>query len=78
MEEKWIGCGVSYFFGLREDHPFNDACVKHDRFYDDDKGLSPKTIDLIFLRDMQQIANTPWLRFQARLFYSLARLWRLR
>lgn len=76
--DKWRGCGISSIWGLPEEHPFVDACNRHDDFYDDDKGLSPKTIDLIFLRDMQKIANTPWLRFQARLFYGLARLWRLK
>jgi hypothetical protein len=76
--DKWKGCGISTIWGLRENHPFQNACLNHDAYYDDPKGLTPKQIDLVFLRQMQSVADTPWLRFQARLFYRLARLWRLR
>lgn len=76
-DDKWVGCGISTIWGLREDHPFKDACKLHDDLYSDNKGLSKKAVDLLFLREMQKVATTPWLKFQARLFYGLARAWRM-
>ena len=76
--DKWKGCGISTIWGLKEDHPFNEACLKHDAFYDDDQGLPPERIDRIFLHEMLDVATTPWLKLQARLFYGFARLWRLK
>ena len=60
---------------LSTDHPFQPACVWHDRQYDFLKpGQSTAAIDKIFYQKMLNIAgDNLWLGLQAKVFYQLAR-----
>ncbi|CAK0769917.1 hypothetical protein CCP3SC15_4030003 [Gammaproteobacteria bacterium] len=69
------GCGLAHVWMLPPDHPFNPACVWHDRQYDLLKpGESTERIDKIFYSKMLLLCGeSKWLRLQAEVFYQLAR-----
>lgn len=80
--DDWKGGGISWLWGLREDHPFQVAFLWHDKAADKIGGITRRD-DEVFYWMMKSIANQfkgakrLWLLSQARLFYSLAVGWRL-
>lgn len=74
------GCGISWLWMLRKDHPFMPYCEWHDLQYDYRrmgalKYKSSRRVDDEFLRGLLSLSPTLTLKAQAYLFYGLARIW---
>jgi hypothetical protein len=79
--EEPPGIGIAWLWKLSDDHPFQEAALKHDAFYDQMlAGNSPfqssKIPDLIFFQDCIRAARgSKYYIAQAYLFYGFVKIW---
>lgn len=79
-EDKDTRCGWRWF-SLRKGHPFEPACMEHDKTFDDKENKVPtdgrRAADNLLLAQMLGIAadrESKWLKVQAYLMYGIARV----
>ncbi len=79
-DDEVDGCGHSRVWMLPRGHEFEAACLFHDALYD--RRVTPElrvprsVADRLFYEEMLKAAgDSVRLRCQARLFYSIVRVW---
>lgn len=73
--DPWLGGGLSWLYGVREDHTFQPAFAFHDRVSLEPGRASIEMNDRFYSLMKDLSGSDAWLLYQAKLFYRIVKLY---